>query len=101
MINNTIIVGTGFGNNRAVKIKLLAINPHCYHCGKLCIDYGIIPELPNNPHDMATIDHLKSRFFRKDGEKVGKVLSCYQCNHERAHEENVRYQNKKFSTLSN
>jgi hypothetical protein len=34
----------------------------------------------NEPNNMATIDHMISRYFRKKGDEVLKVLACRRCN---------------------
>jgi hypothetical protein len=73
-------------NNRQLKLALLKDICVCYWCGVECRNHehkdGVSP-----PDDAATIDHLVSRFHRKRGEIVPKVLACYKCNNRRCREE--------------
>jgi hypothetical protein len=39
------------------------------------------------PDDMATIDHVHSRFNREKGEESPKVLACHPCNLRRSRQE--------------
>lgn len=57
---------------------------YCYWCGILVKDYNYKQLSTKPPDDEATIDHLFSRYFRKRGEAVRKLLSCYKCNSKRA-----------------
>lgn len=68
-------------NYRPVKLYLIEKYGVCYHCEKPVKDYGEILK-GSPPHDMATIDHLLPRQFRKRHQRVEKVLSCYRCNHD-------------------
>jgi hypothetical protein len=79
------ITGIVYYGKRGLKLKLLAIDPHCHWCGKEVKDYAT-PRRIGEPYrkDEATIDHLISRFHRKKGETVGKVLACGPCNTRRS-----------------
>lgn len=80
--------GIVYEKHRDLKAAFLKLDPHCYWCRREVRDYG--PRVPQTKShkDEATIDHLVSRFFRKKGEIVEKVLACYQCNQMRSREEN-------------
>lgn len=78
--------------NREFKLKLWQqSNGECYWCGKKTILLNV-PEFKGpQPHDLATIDHLISRYHperyvRRD---KTKVLSCYQCNETRSRKETL------------
>lgn len=67
--------------------SLFAKNPACYWCERITTLYvakdGEIP-----PDNMATIDHLRSRFNprRKEPNPKGekrRVLACHKCNQKR------------------
>lgn len=76
-------------SNRKLKEKLWHSNPNCHWCGKPTRLLHI-PEIKGRaPEDLATIDHLISRYYperwvRRD---LTKVLACYKCNTERATKE--------------
>ena len=70
-------------SNRELKLVYLERVGVCFWCREPVKDYGNLFKR-KNPPDMATIDHLKSRFFRKKDECVDKVLSCRECNQKRA-----------------
>lgn len=80
-------------SNRQFKKKLWhANNGKCHWCGKLT-QLLHLPEIKGKaPHDLATVDHLRSRYFLdrfvkpKNGERT-KVLACYKCNAKRAEDE--------------
>ena len=74
--------------HRVQKLELLAKDPHCHWCGKEVKDYGDLTG-KQYPHDLATLDHLVSRFFRKKGDVVKKVLACWKCNEERSLKEQL------------
>jgi len=76
---------------RELKLLLLKEFGTCFWCGKPVKDYGSTSEVRYNPPDMATIDHLESRFFRPKGKKVPKVLCCRKCNQQRSEKENKIY----------
>lgn len=71
---------------RDVRLALLEKYGTCYWCNRTVKDY---PKTngQRSKDDLATIDHIVSRFFRKKGEKVPKVLACYKCNSKRAKNE--------------
>lgn len=64
---------------RALKLEMLATDPHCHWCKVEVIDY-VPKEYESAPHNMATVDHLVNRRYRKKGEVVEKVLACHKCN---------------------
>lgn len=65
----------------------------CFWCDIVVEDYGDREEQQKlgirDPDDMATIDHVKSKYFRKKGEAVEKVLACNKCNQKRALKETM------------
>ena len=75
-------------NFRKAKLRLLRENPYCHWCGKRVFDY-VTKDNEKAPDFMASVDHLKSRFFRQTGlmKEAKKVLSCVPCNQKRAKEE--------------
>lgn len=87
-------------NNRRLKFELMKVHPFCYWCSTPVKVYDNIPIGQTHPFDEATIDHMKSRFFRKRGEKVPKVLACSKCNNKRAvqEEKELRRAGKIFLT---
>ena len=62
----------------------------CYWCLK---PVKIYKEVCGNnaPWDNATVDHLESRFLRKKGDKVLKVLACRRCNEKRGKQDEKNY----------
>ena len=79
------------GSYRKLKLALIVNDPRCYYCRKEVKDYGRLPDGMSNPKDMATIDHTVSRFFRKKGERVVKVLCCFSCNHKNHAKEQILF----------
>ena len=57
----------------------------CYHCGVTVVYRERVKGYKQRGND-ATIDHLISRYSRKKGQKVPKVLACYECNQKRGNE---------------
>lgn len=76
---------------RELKLRLIAQGKGCYWCGKRVQDYGKTPDGVDSPANEATIDHLESRFTRKKGQTVEKVLACKSCNQKRSWEEMKAY----------
>jgi len=75
------------GSYRPLKLALIKEFKKCYWCGVEVIDF--IRKLgERTPYNAATVDHLVSRYFRKKGEVVIKVLACDRCNQKRANKEN-------------
>lgn len=74
------------GGYRKLKLELMAKDKHCHWC-KIEVHDHVQIEGVRQPDDTATIDHLISRFFRKKGETVAKVLACQKCNLQRARDE--------------
>ena len=76
-----------YGKPRDVIKELIKISDSkCIWCGIGVKQYYIKKELSKGqryPYDMATIDHLIPRPFRKRGEISPKVLACNRCNEER------------------
>jgi len=72
-------------------LALLSKSDKCHWCGRKVKYYGMIPDGHKNPDDMATRDHLLSKFYRKKGEVVEKVLSCRKCNHERGQKDESNF----------
>lgn len=77
-------------SNREFKLALLAAFKTCYWCGIECKDHPH-EDGTNAKPDLATIDHTVSRFYRKKGEQVLKVLACYACNQRRSKEESEEF----------
>lgn len=69
-------------HHRNLKLALLDAFKICFWCGIPVRDF-IIPNGEQAPPDIATLDHVISRFTRQKGEWVLKVLSCYKCNQDR------------------
>lgn len=77
--------------------KLWDQNPNCHWCGKKTV-------LPKRrvggpaSHDLATIDHINSRFkkerFDNPNNLPNTVLACYECNHRRGEEEDREYRQR-------
>lgn len=79
-----------FGNKPEFKLKNLLMkefNGKCFWCDIKLDDYPYSGGF--EPSNMATIDHLISRYYRKKGDDVLKVLCCYSCNSLKAHLENT------------
>ena len=79
-------------SNREFKLKLWQADPRCYWCKRLTRLLNI-PEIQGPaPPDLATIDHLVSRYFPERWIKRNqtKVLACYECNARRGMEETKR-----------
>lgn len=78
-------------------------HPFCIYCGIKVKDYGFIPVGVSVPPDAASVDHVKTRYERKPGEIVDKVLACVKCNIKRGTAMNRKHQlaaniaNKKLS----
>lgn len=81
-----------WSGNRNKKLKefLFKKHPYCYWCKRKLIIH-VHEDHKATPPNAATIDHLVSRFIRKKGEVVDKVLACNECNEKRAHEEELIY----------
>lgn len=77
-------VPAGSTRKRALKLALIREFGVCFWCKIPVRDYGKIPELMHHPRDMATIDHLISKYHRKPHERVIKVLACDPCNSKRS-----------------
>jgi len=76
-------------SNREFKLKLWQADPRCYWCKRYTRLLNI-PEIQGPaPPDLATIDHLVSRYFPERWIKRNqtKVLACYECNAKRGIEE--------------
>lgn len=86
--------------------QLMDKHPFCYWCGGKVKSY---PEFYNNemkkgfkwPEDMATIDHLFSRWepekrYQAYLKSEDKVLACFRCNSERARKENKKFKVKNY-----
>ena len=79
-------------SNRELKARLWQdVKGRCHWCGRETKLLNI-PEIKGPaPADMATIDHLISRYSPERWVKRGnaKVLACYECNSKRANEETM------------
>ena len=83
--------GNGY---KGLRDLFMAENPRCYWCGIKVIYFNTGPE-GIQPNNFATIDHIKSRFERRKGEHVDKVLCCFECNQKRAYEDSLKFQRSK------
>ena len=81
-------------SNHKLKVQLYQEDKRCHWCKRetiLICDKA----LKGNAHPlMATIDHMVSRYHphrwvKKESNQKRKVLSCYQCNHERSIKETL------------
>lgn len=79
---------------RKLKLRYLEIFRRCYWCKRLCKDYPLIAPHSKLPDDAATIDHVISRYKRKKGDHVRKVLACNKCNQDRSEKETKELNNK-------
>lgn len=79
---------TYWDNNRRRSLKLALMREFkvCFWCGIEVKDYGDLTH-KKSPPDLATVDHMVSKFFRSKGEGVLKVLACAACNTRRSAEE--------------
>lgn len=75
---------------RDLKLRLLKEFGFCFWCEREVFDYGDLT-FKHMPKDLATLDHIESRFFRKKGDRVVKVLSCYECNYRRGKAEEKQF----------
>ena len=83
-------------SNRSLKLKLYEQNPCCCYCGchTILTDIKSIPSGQSLPPNAATIEHRVSRFSpyrwkkKRKGERR-KVISCYECNHDRSVQETL------------
>ena len=82
-----------YGSYKQLKLLLLKEIGVCFWCKITVKDYPYEDGVPDKP-DMATVDHIQSRFERKKGEVVEKVLACYKCNQRRAKEDERKYKSK-------
>ncbi len=80
---------TGRRTYTFAKREMMKDDPRCFWCEIEVIDYGPRKEGEPDPLDMATVDHLVSRFFREIGVVVPKVLACAKCNQNRAKNEEI------------
>lgn len=85
--------------------ELIKKQPNCYWCG---CKLKLYPEIYGNTHppkgfyapdDMATIEHLYSRWDLENRYKIyendeDKVLACFKCNHARSDAENKKIPNE-------
>lgn len=77
---------------RALKLSLLQQFGVCFWCDRKVSDYNRTKGY--QPPDTATVDHLVSKYFREPGDVSLKVLSCLECNQERAHNEHKLFHAK-------
>lgn len=75
---------------KSQRLRLEKISPFCHWCKVEVVEYAL-KRNERPPNNMATIDHTISRFFRKKGTKVKKVLACHKCNSRRAKAEDKLY----------
>jgi hypothetical protein len=63
---------------------MFARNPYCFWCG---IQTVLVADPPTR-HNLATLDHLYSRYHPKRANDKRYVLACRKCNLARADAEN-------------
>lgn len=77
---------------------MIEFNARCFWCDIEVLDLkmteGVIPD------NMATKDHIMSRYLRKKGSQVLQVLCCNKCNQARALYDTQRYQKEHIKKLS-
>lgn len=59
----------------------------CHWCSRVTRLLAGVPDRISQPPDLATVDHVRSRFVRAPGEASPLVLACYTCNQRRARDE--------------
>lgn len=76
------------------RYNLWAHDPRCHWCKRVTVlpVQGVsISGKP--PDDLATIDHIVSRYYREPGQRfahaANTVLACWSCNQRRCDEENA------------
>lgn len=55
----------------------------CYYCGRFMRFMKWLSQYGRQPIDLATIEHLDSRYSADRGKRAGefrRVLACYECN---------------------
>jgi hypothetical protein len=69
--------------------KLWQADPHCHWCGCLTVPPSGAAKMKRIPKNMATLDHLRSRYDSSRGSdcEEATVLACWQCNQRRSSEE--------------
>jgi len=96
---------------KCIRDRLWKVNPCCRYCGILTIlpqdiikgrdSFGKLRHYPNN---MATIDHLRSRYDPKrqihNRNEKRYILSCVQCNNKREKKETDNIKIEKLWELS-
>lgn len=75
---------------KELRVVLIKKFRFCFWCGCTVREYNHHPHAPQKK-DQATIDHLKTRFERKKGDIVEKVLACNQCNQKRAKQDEKKF----------
>lgn len=85
--------------NKERRDKLFKKHPYCHWCSRPLVDprnyqwktpSGHNRLIKNPPDNLATLDHLDSRFSQERGKHPGKVrtvLACQKCNLQRAADE--------------
>jgi len=77
---------------KARRVAMWMKDKRCHWCGIETVEYPSEADFHlkglKTPENMSTLDHLISRFHRKKGEDVEKVIACWKCNQKRAREEN-------------
>lgn len=67
------------------RLALWIEDPRCHWCGQLTVLPTGEAKVAAPPENMATIDHLRSRFHheRGRGTQPATVLACWRCNNDR------------------
>lgn len=77
-------------NYAALREEFLKRFGSCYWCGIKVKPFKYTPRA-RVPYNDATLDHVVSKYFRKPGESVLKVLACAYCNQLRSAEEVAKF----------
>jgi len=96
---------------KIIRDRLWKVDPHCRQCGVLTIlPQDIVKgrdrfgKLRHYPDNMATIDHLRSRYDLKrrihDRNERRYILLCIKCNNKREKEETSKLKIEKLWELS-
>jgi hypothetical protein len=80
------------GGNKKIRERLFKKDPHCQQCGVLTVSPRFCEGMIPPPNDMATLEHIYSRFHpirhSQDYAKFERYkILCYQCNHANARAE--------------
>lgn len=99
-----------YGKLKRMRVAFWKKDPKCYYCSQITIlptDFPDLLELQAKgitPDNMATIEHLHTRYDKERFEKGGEdncVLACYKCNHEKERERSSQLSKEEHQKRSN